>query len=274
LTAEKFLPDPFAGEQGARMYRTGDLARFRANGDIEFLGRVDHQVKLRGHRIELGEIETVLRQCAGIREAVVVAREAAPGDQRLVAYFVAAASPAPTDAELRDALRKKLPDYMLPSTFVPLDQLPLTPNGKIDRRALPAPEFDRARAEANFVAPSTDVEQTIAAVWEEVLAVKRAGADDNFFDLGGHSLNVVQVQGKLHERLKRDIPLLTFFQHPTIRSLARSLDEHDNGHNGNGSNGEFHEKIRARAQQQREAAARPRGLAVAARGDPVESARS
>ncbi len=261
LTAEKFLPDPFASEPGARMYRTGDLARFRPTGEIEFLGRVDHQVKLRGHRIELGEIETVLRQCAGVREAVVVAREMAPGDQRLVAYFVSTASPPPPDAELREFLRQKLPDYMVPAAYVPLAQLPLTPNGKIDRRALPAPALDRTRLATAFSAPQTDVEQTIAAVWEEVLAVKRPGADDNFFDLGGHSLSVVQVQGKLRERLGREVPLLTFFQHPTIRALAHSLNGHANGH---GRDADFHEKIRARAEQQR-GAARPRGLAAASR---------
>jgi natural product biosynthesis luciferase-like monooxygenase protein len=267
LTAEKFLRDPFASVPDARMYRTGDLARYRANGVIEFLGRVDHQVKLRGHRIELGEIETVLRKFPAVRETVVVAREVAPGDQRLVAYFVSAAAPPPSDAELRDFLRVKLPDYMMPAMFVPLEKLPLTPNGKIDRRALPVPALDRARLDTAFVAPSAGAEETIAAVWEEVLAVQRPGANDNFFDLGGHSLNVVQVQGKLRERLGREVPLLTFFQHPTIRALARSFEANANGH---GDGAAFHDKIRARAEKQR-AAARPRGLAAAARADHAES---
>ncbi|MBI4624601.1 MAG: amino acid adenylation domain-containing protein [Verrucomicrobia bacterium] len=260
LTAERFLPDPFSTVPGARLYRTGDLARRRPDGEIELLGRADHQVKLRGFRIELGEIETVLRELPAVSDAVVVAREDAPGDKRLVAYFIAAATPAPGAAELRELLGKKLPDYMVPSAFVPLERLPLTPNGKIDRRALPAPALDRMRIETSFVAPQAGVEQTIAAVWEEVLSVKRPGANDNFFDLGGHSLNVVQVQGRLRERLGREVPLLGFFQHPTIRSLARALDGHENG-SGHG----FHERIRARAQQQRGAAARPRGMAAASR---------
>lgn len=222
LTAEKFLPDPFAAKPGARLYRTGDLARFRANGEIEFLGRADHQVKVRGFRIELGEIESVLRRAPGVREAVVVVREDTPGDPQLVAYLAADAAAAP--AELRRALREKLPDYMVPGAFVVLPRLPLTPNGKIDRRALPPPGPVNLGPAASG-ALREGLERHLAAIWEEVLGIKNPGADDNFFDLGGHSLRVAQVHAKLRERLNLDLPILALFQHPTIHALARCINE-------------------------------------------------
>ncbi|AXA91301.1 non-ribosomal peptide synthetase [Massilia sp. YMA4] len=193
LTAERFLHDPFAGAAQGRMYRTGDLGRWRADGTIEYLGRNDFQVKLRGFRIELGEIEAQLAREDGVREAVVIAREDTPGDKRLVAYVVARQSAAaPDPALLRARLAGRLPDYMVPSAFVPLEALPLTANGKLDRKALPAPE-GQGLAQQAYEAPQGEVEQMIAALWAELLGVERVGRHDNFFDLGGYSLMVFQV---------------------------------------------------------------------------------
>ena len=225
LTAEKFIRHPFSDTPNARAYRTGDLARRSPDGNIELLGRMDHQVKIRGFRIELGEIEAVLLQFTKVREAVVVAREDAPGDKRLVAYLTTYSQTAVSLNELRRFLREKLPDYMVPSAFVMLERLPLTPNGKVDRRALPKPENHRLKSDTTFVAPGAGLEQDIAAVWEEVLFIKNPGVNDNFFDLGGHSLQVVQVQNKLRERLGADLPVIKLFEYPTIRSLAGCLGE-------------------------------------------------
>ncbi|WP_172830274.1 MupA/Atu3671 family FMN-dependent luciferase-like monooxygenase [Opitutus sp. GAS368] len=255
LTAEKFLPDPFSHEHRARMYRTGDLVRFRANGDLEFLGRLDHQAKVRGHRVELGEIESVLQHFPGVREGVVVARADAAGDQQLVAYLTASAPPA--IEELRRFLGGHLPDYMVPATYVVLDRLPLTPNGKIDRGALPAPDATRPALATTFAAPRPGVEQAIAEVWSKVLNVKNPGADDNFFDLGGHSLRVAQVQARLHEQLGLELPLLALFQYPTIRSLARCLEAAKPVGDG------LHQQATQRAQKQR-AAVRRKPLPAAA----------
>ncbi|HKI72397.1 MAG TPA: amino acid adenylation domain-containing protein, partial [Verrucomicrobiae bacterium] len=225
LTAEKFIRHPFSDTPNARAYRTGDLARRSPDGNIELLGRMDHQVKIRGFRIELGEIEAVLLQFTKVREAVVVAREDVPGDKRLVAYLTTYRQSAVSLNELRRFLREKFPDYMVPSAFVMLEQLPLTPNGKVDRRALPKPENHRLKSDTTFVAPGAGLEQDIAAVWEEVLFIKNPGVNDNFFDLGGHSLQVVQVQNKLRERLGADLPVIKLFEYPTIRSLAGCLGE-------------------------------------------------
>ncbi|MBB6348227.1 amino acid adenylation domain-containing protein [Nonomuraea muscovyensis] len=210
LTAERFA--------GGR-YRTGDAARWLPDGTIEFLGRLDNQVKLRGLRIELGEIEAALRERAGAREAVVIVREDVPGDRRLVAYLVG----APVDAaQTRAAIRGTLPDYMLPSTFVTLDELPLTPNGKLDRAALPAPV---AAPGAEYAEPRTDTERAIAAVWREVLSVERVGADDDFFDLGGHSLLAIQVVARLRKARIGQVGLVDVFAHRTVRELAAFVDE-------------------------------------------------
>jgi len=251
LTAEKFIHHPLSNDADARLYRTGDAARWRTDGSIELLGRLDHQVKLRGFRIELGEIESVLQQAPGVREAVVMVREDVPGDQRLAAYLTTFRQTTVSINELRTFLHERLPDYMLPSTFVMLDTLPLTPNGKVDRRGLPAPEGHRPDLKAAFVDPGDGVEQTIAAIWQEVLSVAKTGANDNFFDLGGHSLHVVQVQAKLRERLGIDIPVLRLFQYPTIRSLARSLSQET-------TEEPFARKIHDRGQRQRAAAVRQR----------------
>lgn len=221
LTAEKFIPDPFSGAANARCYRTGDLGRFRADGTIEFLGRLDHQVKIRGHRIEPGEIEATLARHPAVREALVVAREDSPGEPRLVAYVVA---PERTEsAVLRRFLEDKLPEVMMPSAFVLLDKLPLTPNGKLDRRALPPPSSTRSSQETAYQAPESALETAIAEVWQQVLGVEKAGLNDNFFDLGGHSLLAVRAQVMLQERLKTPVAVLKLFQYPTIRALAGYL---------------------------------------------------
>jgi amino acid adenylation domain-containing protein len=188
LTAEKFIPDPFRGGQ-ARMYRTGDLARYRADSNIECLGRIDHQVKIRGYRIELGEIEAALREQPEIKQAVVVAREDTPGDRRLVAYLVASTGMSPAPSEVRKQLKERLPDYMVPSAFVFLGELPISPNGKIDRKALPKPDaaFQSEQTDliSEFAAPRNQTEERIAAIFAQVLGVAKVGSNDDFFDLGG-----------------------------------------------------------------------------------------
>jgi natural product biosynthesis luciferase-like monooxygenase protein len=225
LTAERFVPHPFRGAAGGRVYRTGDLARHRPDGTLEFLGRLDHQVKVRGYRIELGEIESSLLTHSGVRETVVVAREDTPGDVRLVAYLVAAGKEAVPASDLKEYLRARLPDYMVPAHFVHLDALPQTPNGKIDRKALPAPEASKAPAAAAeaFVPPSNDLEQQIAAIWKDVLKLPEVGTRDNFFDLGGHSLLAVQAHRKLRDTLQRDLSITDIFRFPTIQSLSAYL---------------------------------------------------
>jgi thioesterase domain-containing protein/acyl carrier protein len=221
LTAEKFIPDPFRVEPGARMYKTGDLARYRPDGNIEFLGRADHQVKIRGFRIELGEIEAVLGQHPAVRKAVVLAREDAPGEKRLVAYVVAES----TADELRRFLKDKLPEYMVPAVFVLLDALPITPNGKIDRRALPAPERTRPELDKAFVAPRDDLELQLAHIWEEVLGVQPVGVRDNFFELGGHSLLAVRLFALIEKQLGKKLPLTAVFRGATVEHLAGVLSQ-------------------------------------------------
>ncbi|MFE0592803.1 amino acid adenylation domain-containing protein [Micromonospora echinospora] len=221
LTAERFVPDPFSGEPGARLYRTGDLARWRAQPDgsgvIEFLGRIDHQVKLRGLRIELGEIESALRDQPGVAEAAVIVREDTPGDKRLVGYLVGPAEPA----ALKAALKDRLPEYMVPNAFVTLDALPLSPNGKLDRKALPAPVVVR-EASVALVEPRDDTERLLAGIWSEVLGVPTLGIDDDFFDLGGHSMLATQVVAKIRkaDRDTRPVGVMDLFQQRTIRDLA------------------------------------------------------
>ncbi|HEX5872539.1 MAG TPA: amino acid adenylation domain-containing protein, partial [Longimicrobium sp.] len=219
LTAERFVPDPFGGRPGARMYATGDRARWRADGELEYLGRMDQQVKIRGMRVEPGEVEAALRGAGGVRECAVVVREDAPGEKRLVAYVVGAA-----DAEaLRARLRGTLPEHMVPAALVALDALPLTPSGKLDRRALPAPE--PASAEAGYVAPRTPVEAALAAIWGEVLRRERVGVNDDFFALGGHSLLAARVASRIRESLDADLGVVALFDHPTVGGLARLLAE-------------------------------------------------
>jgi amino acid adenylation domain-containing protein len=223
LTAERFVPDPFAEKAGARLYRTGDRVRRRTDGALEFLGRVDFQVKLRGFRIELGEIEAALADQPGVREAVAVVREDVAGDARLVAYVVPAGLAAPSADALRTALSARLPDYMVPGTFVTIEALPLTPNGKTDRRALPAPEAAGPARDAPRLPPRTPAEKAIAAIWRDVLRVDEVGADENFFNVGGHSMLLAQVAVRLQEWLGREVPLLDLFRHPTVAAQAAHL---------------------------------------------------
>jgi natural product biosynthesis luciferase-like monooxygenase protein len=257
LTAEKFLPDPFAETQNSeletqsrtvrpRMYRTGDLVRYRSDGVVDFLGRVDHQVKVRGHRIELGEIEAALMQHSDVRQAVVVLRADNPEDPQLAAYLVAAGNEAPAATTLRDFLKQKLPEHMVPALYVVLERMPLTPNGKVDRKALPAPEGGRVKSKGQFVAPTGSVEQQVAAIWKEILHVEQIGADDNFFDFGGHSLQVVQVQNRLRETVGVDVPVLKLFQFPTIRALANFIGEQSGAAGANGAADSFRARIEER----------------------------
>jgi amino acid adenylation domain-containing protein len=224
LTAEKFIPDPFGTIPGGRLYRTGDLARYLPDGNIEFLGRMDHQVKVRGFRIELGEIEAALAALPEVREVVVLAREDVPGDKRLVAYLVTKdGSSLPDTGALRSALLKSLPDYMVPAHFMVLDSLPLTPNGKVDRKALPAP--DMVRSEAGYVAQRTATEETLAQIWADVLKLDKVGIYDNFFELGGHSLLAMQLITRLLDTFPVDLPLRVLFESPTIFNLAALIEE-------------------------------------------------
>ncbi|MFF0433769.1 amino acid adenylation domain-containing protein [Streptomyces sp. NPDC004327] len=228
LTAERFLPDPDATVPGARRYRSGDSAReLPAGGDHEYLGRLDHQVKIRGYRIELGEIENALTAHPEVRDTVVVVDEDAAGDKRLVAYWVAAGSAADAagPSELREHLGRTLPEYMVPNVFVGLDRLPLTINGKVDRRALPAPEAVRPDLDADFAAPATPVEKTLADVWAGLLSVDRVGLDDDFFELGGHSMLATQAVAVAKERLGVPVTLRMLFDLPTVRELAGALEE-------------------------------------------------
>ena len=223
LTVEKFLSNPFSEDSTARIYKTGDMARYLPNGNIEFLGRIDHQVKIRGFRIELGEVESVLAEHPAIGEAVVIAREDVPGDKRLVAYVVVNHETTPTFSELRSFLKEKLPDYMIPTALVFLDHLPLTANGKVDRRALPAPDRKRSQPAEVFVAPRDELELQLTKIWEKVLGVKNIGMKDNFFDLGGHSLLAVQLFARIQKIFGKDLPLTTLFQAPTIGQLTRII---------------------------------------------------
>ena len=223
LTAERFLPNPFAHLPGERVYRTGDLCRFLATGDVEFVGRSDHQVKLRGFRIELGEVESALREQADVQEAVVIAREDTRGDRRLVAYVVASGGSLPVSA-LREGLRRRLPEYMLPAAWVFLDALPMTPSGKVDRKALPAPERVSG-SEAGYLAPRTPSEQIVAGVFAEVLAVEPVGARGHFFELGGHSLLATQATSRLRSSFGVELPLRVLFESPTVEALAAVLDQ-------------------------------------------------
>ncbi|MBI4604462.1 MAG: LLM class flavin-dependent oxidoreductase [Planctomycetes bacterium] len=221
LTAERFVESPFRA--GERLYRTGDLARWRRDGVVEFLGRADHQVKVRGHRIELGEVEAALLAHASVREAAAVAREASPGVVRLAAYLTLRPGRAAAAAELRAHLRERLPEFMVPSHVVVLEALPLTPNGKVDRKALPAPEAAPQACAPGYAAPEGRMEDVVAGVWRDVLRLERVGRRDNFFDLGGHSLLAVQVLGRIRQATGADLPITDIFRFPTVEALARRL---------------------------------------------------
>jgi amino acid adenylation domain-containing protein len=221
LTAEKFVPDPFSGEPGARMYRSGDQVRWRVDGELEYVGRVDFQVKVRGFRIELGEIEAVLRGHPHVKEAVVLLREDAPGQQRLVAYVTAQPGAEPTATELRARAAERVPEYMVPGDFVVLDQLPVTANGKVDRRALPAPERTE---EGAYVAPRTVVEELLVGIWAEVLGAQRVGANENFFELGGHSLLVTRVVSRIRQIFGVEVQVRAVFEAPTVATMAERVE--------------------------------------------------
>jgi hypothetical protein len=222
LTRERFVPHPF--RPGARLYRTGDLGRLRPDGRLDCLGRTDHQVKIRGHRIEPCEIETVLKRDPAVRNAVVMAREDDPGDKRLVGYVVATDPPSDLAARLREALRRTLPDYMVPSALVVLETLPQTPNGKIDRRALPAPKVGDGGPIRVAVAPRTATEETVLRVFREVVGREDFGIFDDFFDLGGHSLMGARLVSRLRAAAEVDLQLRDLFGRPTPASLAQAVD--------------------------------------------------
>jgi acyl carrier protein len=223
LTSTRFLPDPFAAVPGAKMYRTGDRARFLPDGRIECLGRVDHQVKIRGYRVELGEIEARLRDCATVAEAVVVLREDVPGDKRLVAYVRTADGRALDASELKARLRDTLPEFMVPSAFIALAALPLTPNGKVDRKALPAPGASVPRAAVVSAPVKGDTENLVIKIWQRILGHSDFGMRDNFFDIGGHSLLVVQVLKELRETTGKTIQMTDLFKYTTVEALVRFL---------------------------------------------------
>jgi amino acid adenylation domain-containing protein len=253
LTAEKFIPNSFSNEPGERLYKTGDLARYRCDGTLEFLGRIDNQVKLRGFRIELGEIEAALLEHPGVQESVVVVREDVSGNQRLVAYIVLRADLSTSISELSQFLKPKLPEYMVPSVYLQLDALPLTSNGKIDRKSLSVVEKLRPELKVTYLPPTTELEQTIAAVWQEVLHLEKVGIHDNFFDIGGHSLLIAQVHSQLKELLEQDLSIIELLEHPTIDSLAKYLNE--------GKDAQLEvEQVRDRAWKQKEVINRQKQL--------------
>ena len=223
LTAEKFIPNPFSRDAEAKLYRTGDLARWLPDGTVEFLGRVDTQIKIRGFRIELNEIETALNTHPAVRECTVVAHQNGATDKKLVAYLVADNGTAPSSAALREHLRNKLPDYMVPAVFVPLPALPLNANGKVDRKALPAPDMGSLGSGKEFIAPRDDIEAKLAAIWEDVLDTRPVGVDDHFFELGGHSLLAVRLIARIEKVFGTRLPVTTVFQSPSVGQLAEVL---------------------------------------------------
>jgi amino acid adenylation domain-containing protein len=223
LTQERFIVNPFTNTAGDRLYRTGDLGRYRPDGIVEFVGRSDEQIKIRGYRVEPAEVEGVLSECPGVRACAVVARPDVGGENQLVAYVATQDGRVYGPGELRDFLRKSLPDYMVPSAYVSVDQLPLTPNGKIDRVELGRLETDQPCAGQEYVSPAGVVEQMIAQIWSDVLGVERIGAYDNFFDLGGHSLSATRLIARLRSAFNTDFPLRSIFQDPTIAGFASRI---------------------------------------------------
>jgi natural product biosynthesis luciferase-like monooxygenase protein len=227
LTAERFVPNPFSANPTERLYRTGDLVRYRVDGTLEFLGRIDFQVKVRGYRIELGEIETLLGRHASVQEAVVVVREDAPGDKRLVAYLLLKVGMQPASATLRDFLLQRLPEYMVPSHFVTLEAFPLTPNQKVDRKALPAPTMDAPESDRAILPnqQQNSIEQQVLEIWQKVLQISVLGLEDNFFELGGNSLIAVSLMVEMRSVFNVDLPLIDLFQYPTVAGLTNRLME-------------------------------------------------
>jgi len=224
LSADKFIPNPFSSEPGTRLYRTGDLVRYLPDGNVEFLGRIDYQVKVRGFRIELGEIEAVLCEHPNVLDVAVLAREDIPGDRRLVAYLATEPGSEPKVVDLRNYLRERLPEYMVPSFFIILDELPLTPNGKVDRNALPAPDQSRPELESEYVAPRNENEKKLAAICTELLNIEKVGVYDSFFDLGGHSLLATQFMSRLRDNFQVELPLRVIFEKPRIADLSEEIE--------------------------------------------------
>jgi amino acid adenylation domain-containing protein len=252
ITAQKFVPNPFSNEPGARLYRTGDRARYLADGTIEFLGRMDSQVKILGHRVEPGEVEAELGRHPGVRQAAVIAWGDQPGEKRLVAYVTSSGQSANFASELREFLRSRLPDYMVPSSFVMVDALPLTPNGKVNRAALPA--WRGAGTDNNGSSmPRTVIEQRICEVWRRVLGTDRVGVEDNFFDAGGDSLQLIEVHSELEKVLSVKISITDLFSYTTIDALARHLADKT-------TEGLPFADMQERARKQKEAMARRRPL--------------
>ena len=224
LTAERFVPDPFSSEPGARLFRTGDLGRYLPDGQVAFLGRIDEQVKIRGFRIEPAEIVKVLDEHPAVQASTVVAREVEPGDKRLVAYFVPAAKAQPTHTELRNFIAARVPEYMVPATFVKLEALPLNPSGKVDRAALPAPNAENTLRDSSFVAPRTPIEERLAAMLALLLDLDRVGVEDNFFLLGGHSLLGTQLIARVRDAFGVELSLRTLFDAPTVSKLSAQIE--------------------------------------------------
>ena len=223
--ADRLVPDPFATEPGQRLYRTGDRCRHLADGRIEFLGRLDDQIKLRGYRIELGEIEHILSSHPSVREALVLLVDEPPLEKRLVGYVMPAATPPPTRQELLRFLHVRLPAYMIPAQFVFVSNLPHLPSGKVDRRALPRPADVAAEEELADVAPRTPVEELVTGIWKELLGRESIGVNESFFDLGGHSLLATRVVARLRHSLGVSVPLRTLFEFPTVAGLAGKVEE-------------------------------------------------
>ncbi len=262
LSAERFIKNPFRDDPDARIYRSGDIARWRSGGRVDFLGRRDHQVKIRGHRIELGEIEHRLTEDDLVRKAVVIAREDTPGDVRIVAYVIPAEGASIDAGSLRKSLREKLPEYMVPAHYVSLDAFPLTPNNKIDHKALPAPHEARSTDNQRLASrPANDVEEKIVGIWKEILGIPLAGVEDNFFDLGGHSLLAVKTHRRLVETFDSTITIVDLFRYPTVKALAAFLSATDGK-----------EKLQTsedRGQARRELMAQRRQMRVEQRGGRV-----
>ncbi len=243
LTAERFIPDPFGKNPGQRLYRTGDLVRFLADGNLEFLDRVDHQVKVRGFRIELGEIESILLECREIKEAAVIAKTDHTGT-RLIAYVVPEAGANMDASALKACILTHLPEYMVPSAFVEMKSLPTTANGKLDRSHLPDPE--QQSGGPKFIRPGSEIERKLAKIWQEILGQEKIGINDSFFELGGHSLGIVQLQGKIKEAFNKDLNVVDMFKYPTIRAMAKFIGDED-------TTKETIQKSQTRAARQREA---------------------
>jgi len=221
LTAEKFV----SAMDGTRIYRTGDRGRYLPDGNIEFTGRIDEQVKVRGFRIELGEIESVLTEHESVTEAVVIALQDRGSEKRLVAYVVTAPGASRNVSDLRSHLKDRLPDYMIPSAFVYLDDLPLTSHGKIDRRALPAPDSERPALAEAFIEPRTPAEKKLASIWSRLIGINRIGINDNYFELGGDSLLATQLVSQVRNVFEVELPLVELFRHPTLAEMATSIEE-------------------------------------------------